>query len=50
MRKTEVASVWKVAWAGGLVWEGPTCHNERATSWRAAYGVDRSIEYKYIVS
>ena len=31
--------MWKVAWAGGLRWEGPTCNNGRAKSWHSWFGI-----------
>ena len=36
IRKKKLASVWQVAWSGGLRWEGPVCHNGHAKWWHAA--------------
>lgn len=45
IHNTQIASVWKVAWAGGLKWEGPTCQNGRATSWHSVF----ETELRYTV-
>jgi galactosylgalactosylxylosylprotein 3-beta-glucuronosyltransferase 3 len=43
IRKTKQVSVWKVAWSGGVRWEGPTCHNGYAKSWHAAFAKNRAL-------
>ena len=41
IRKTEVASVLPVAFAGGLKVEGPVCENGKAVKWHASWGRER---------
>ncbi|CAI8034523.1 Galactosylgalactosylxylosylprotein 3-beta-glucuronosyltransferase 2 [Geodia barretti] len=43
IRNTRTASVWKVAWAGGLQWEGPTCRNGKATSWHSYFAANKRV-------
>ena len=41
MRKTVKVSVWPVAFAGGLKYEGPECGNGVVTKWHVSWGATR---------
>ena len=44
MRKTKIASVWPVAFAGGMSYEGPVCRpNRTADHWRVLFSPKRPI-------
>lgn len=43
IRKTKVASVLPVAFAGGLKVEGPVCENGKAVKWHASWGRERTF-------
>ena len=48
MRKTKVASVFPVAFAGGLKYEGPKCVDGKAVDWHVTWDPRRySLKYLF---
>ena len=48
MRKTKVASVYPVAFAGGLKYEGPKCVNGKAVDWHVTWDPRRYVGSKTV--